>query len=103
MPSCESSQQEGQGKMGGWMSKNGFINKFDMYQTTGGRGGSTFMYMKKNKRVALVRVPFYFINFLPPVHSYSRAARGTLLLLPLLLLVCEQFGVNNPSCSCSLL
>jgi hypothetical protein len=26
-------------RMGGLMGKNRFINKFDMYQTTGGRGG----------------------------------------------------------------
>jgi hypothetical protein len=55
------------GRMGGWVGlRVGFININDMYNNDVGKGGAQGCEAYEVKqRVALVRVPFYFINLLP--------------------------------------
>jgi hypothetical protein len=43
--------------------RGGFINIKDMYNTDGGQGGvRVYEAHEVKKRVALIRVPFYFLN-----------------------------------------
>ncbi len=52
---------------------DGFINIKDMYNNDGGQGGARVCEADEVKsRVALVRVPFYFINlwFITDRHRY---------------------------------
>jgi hypothetical protein len=57
--------------MGGWVGlrvglRVGFININDMYNNDVGKGGAKGCEgYEVKERVALVRVPFYFINLLP--------------------------------------
>ena len=51
---------------GGMGSRVGFININDMYNNDVGKGGvRVYEAYEVKSRVALVRVPFYFINLLP--------------------------------------
>jgi hypothetical protein len=55
----------------GICARGGFINIKDMYNNDVGKGGVRVCEAHDVKeRVALVRVPFYFINLLPTSLSY---------------------------------